>query len=143
MTTTATPEDSLRAAMADWEQALKARDLDRLFTHYAEDAVLYDVKPPFEHRGIPAIRQIWEDCLPCFPEQFDIESENLRFVAGQDVAFLHRLHRFTSPEDVHPITSMLLRVTVCFRREGDRWLVMHEHVSLPFDPSTGLVVAKP
>ena len=32
-----------------------------------------------------------------------------------------------------------MRVTVCYRRMGGEWRVVHEHVSLPFDPMTGQV----
>ena len=30
-----------------------------------------------------------------------------------------------------------MRVTVCFRRTGGRWLIAHEHFSVPFDMESG------
>lgn len=30
-----------------------------------------------------------------------------------------------------------MRITVCLHREDGAWRVLHEHVSVPFDPMTG------
>jgi ketosteroid isomerase-like protein len=30
-----------------------------------------------------------------------------------------------------------MRVTVCLRKKGGRWTVVHEHISAPFDPAGG------
>jgi ketosteroid isomerase-like protein len=36
-----------------------------------------------------------------------------------------------------------MRATACFRKIGGRWRVVHEHVSLPFDPETEKVAYIP
>lgn len=36
-----------------------------------------------------------------------------------------------------------MRVTACYRRIEGRWLAVHEHVSIPFDPMTGRAVMIP
>ena len=72
-------------------------------------------------------------------EAKDSEHRDLEIAVDGDLAFAHCLHH------VKPIGEDLpaghwFRVTVCYRRIDGRWRVVHEHVSVPFDPTTGKVV---
>ncbi len=127
-------EAEIRHMMHEWSRALEARDLDRLFRDYAPDAILYDAIPPYKTTGVDNIRQSWANCLPYFPETFQSEHRDIRIHVAGDTAFMHCVHHFvTTPAD-HPCGQTWLRVTVGYRKISGQWKVIHEHVSLPYNP---------
>ena len=133
-------ERAIRAMIAAWARALEAKDVDALTADYAPDALLYDVKPPYKVEGVAAIRQVWEQCLPYFPASFRSEHRDLTIAIGGDVAFCHGLHHIdVLGQPDHPAGRSWIRVTACYRRIDGRWRVVHEHVSIPFDCTTGQV----
>jgi PhnB protein len=134
------PEAEIRALIADWSRAIERRDLDGIVANYTEKTVLFDAIPPFRSVGKSAIRALWEQCLPYFPERFRSEHKDLAVEADGDVAFVHGLHRFIPEEVDHPAGMTNMRVTACYRRIDGRWTVAHEHVSVPFNPMTSKAV---
>jgi uncharacterized protein (TIGR02246 family) len=133
-------EAEIRRMIAAWSRALEAKDVDGLTKDYAPDAMLFDVKPPHKLTGAAAIRQVWQDCFPFFPAKFKSEHHDLRLTVGEDVAFVYGLHHI-QPIDppTHPAGQSWMRVTACYKKVNGRWLVAHEHVSMPFDCSTGQI----
>ena len=136
-------ETEIQQAIENWIAALRAKDLDRMMRDYDESAVLFDVKPPFQTKGAAAVRQVWEEALPCFPEKFDYERRDVRLIVGSDVAVAHWLFHLVGWPDEHPAAQMWMRATVVFRKVESRWLAVHEHVSLPFNPMNGMMVLSP
>ena len=53
-----------------------------------------------------------------------------------DVAFMHCLQRLINEETKEAAACGWVRVTVCYQRQQGVWRVVHEHVSVPFDPKT-------
>ena len=133
-------EAQLRELIADQSEAICAKDVDRIMSLYAAAVVAFDVKPPFRVGGADAWRKIWAECLPYFPDSFGIETRDLRLTVGADVALAHWLGRFTGMEPGHPAMQTWLRFTAGYQKVGGRWRVVHEHVSVPFDPHTGQAV---
>ena len=133
-------EAEIRALIDKWSHALEARDLDGLMLNYAPEVLLFDVKPPHEIRGARGYRGMWQATLPFFPKRFECERRELAVTVGGDVAFAHCLNRINPLGEGSRVGETWLRVTVCYRRIAGRWNVVHEHVSLPFDPMTGKAV---
>jgi uncharacterized protein (TIGR02246 family) len=133
-------EAELLALIDAWEEALRAKDIDRLLTNYAPNVVTYDVKPPYQLQGVAALRSMWQTCMPCFPQEFAIEKRDFHLAVSGEVAFAHYLFRFTGPEKDHPAMQTWMRVSIGYQRIGGQWQIVHEHVSVPFDPMTGQAV---
>lgn len=127
-------EAEIRRLIAAWSQALEAKDVVGLTADYVEDAVMYDAIPPYKTVGVAAIRQVWESCLPFFPEQFKSEHRDLVVHVDGDVALVHGLHHFVPTPADHPSGQTWMRITVGYRRIDGRWKVVHEHISIPFNP---------
>lgn len=141
-TETNRPDDEreIRQLIAEQAEAICAKNVPRIMACYAPDVVFFDVKPPFQIRGADDFRLIWEQCLPCFPDTFQIERRDLRVLVDGDLALAHWLFRFSGMEREHPAAQSWYRTSACYQRKRGRWQVVHEHVSVPFDPHTSLAV---
>jgi uncharacterized protein (TIGR02246 family) len=130
-------ETQFRQLIANQMSAVCAKDVERVMSHYAADVVAFDVKPPFQTQGANAWRRTWAACLPHFPDSFQIETRDLSLNVSGDLAVAHWLFRFTGMGENHAATQTWLRCTVAYRRTRGQWQIIHEHVSVPFDPHTG------
>jgi uncharacterized protein (TIGR02246 family) len=133
-------EAQIRQIIADTSSGICAKDIDQIMMHYAQDVIIFDVKPPFQTKGADAFRQMWEMCLPCFPDSFQIEMRDLKLTVSGDVAIAHWLFHFTGMEKDHPAAQMWMRITSGCQRKQGRWQIVHEHCSVPFDPETSQAV---
>jgi uncharacterized protein YndB with AHSA1/START domain/ketosteroid isomerase-like protein len=129
-------EADIRALATAWSRALEAKDLEGLMAGVGPDVLLFDCKPPYQINGVEGYRANWASCLPSFPAQMQSEHRDLSITVDGDVAFAHCLHHIAPIAEEHPCGQTWLRVTVCYRRIEGKWRVVHEHVSVPFDPMT-------
>jgi uncharacterized protein (TIGR02246 family) len=144
LSSTVTDESQIRSLIKAWSRALEARDIEAMTRHYVEDVVLFDAIAPYRTDGLAAYRAAWEQAFPCFPASFRSEHKDLQIHVAGDLAFCHGLHRFVVPDQPdHCCAQSWLRVTACYRKIDGQWKVVHEHVSLPFDPMTGQVSSIP
>lgn len=127
-------EAEIRHMMNEWSRALEAKDVAGLVQDYAPDAVLYDAIPPYKVVGADNIRQVWANCLPHFPEQFQSEHRDIQIHVAGDTAFAHCMHHFVPTPADHPSGQTWMRVTVGYRKFSGKWKVVHEHISIPFNP---------
>lgn len=132
---THTAEAQIRQLIRDQQRAICAKDVDQIMSRYTTEVILFDVKPPFQTKGKAAVRQLWQDSLPYFPDSFEMETRDLTIIVNADLATAHWLFRFTGTED-HPAMQTWMRATaVCQKNQGE-WQILHEHLSIPFDPET-------
>lgn len=129
-------EVTLRAMIAEWHRAFEQKDIPGLVKDYQSDVLLFDCKPPYKTEGKEAVKQLWEQCLPYFPDTFSVEKQEEKLVVDGNMAYLHALHRIRFPDNTHPACQTWLRVTVVYHKTDGAWKVAHEHVSIPFNPFT-------
>jgi hypothetical protein len=65
------------------------------------------------------------------------EDHDVRVQADGDVAFSHALSRVTGKLKSGAEVDMWFRTTLGLRRTGGRWLIMHNHGFVPFNPESG------
>lgn len=126
----------IRKLIADRDLALGRKDMDAYMAHYAPDVVIYDAIPPWKTRGTAAFHRTWEDCLPCFPDNFSIEMRDITIFVHGEIAAADWLWHFTGKEKDHPAMQSWMRNSTIFERKQDTWMIVHEHYSVPFDPNT-------
>jgi uncharacterized protein (TIGR02246 family) len=124
-------ESQIRGVIEDVAEALRAKDVDRYVSHYAEDIVLFDLAPPLEYAGLDALRKGLEEWFATFEGSIGIEIRNLRISVGNDTAFSHSLNHLTGERTTGEHTDVWFRSTLCFRKIEGKWLVVHEHSSVP------------
>jgi ketosteroid isomerase-like protein len=135
---TRTDDDAqIRGLLDDWVKAARAKDVDGIMATYAPDILAFDAIAQLQFKGAAAYRKHWEACIAMCPGPMLFEIHHLDVTAQDEVAFGHYLARCggTGPDGKEQIGWM--RATVCFRKTGRAWRIVHEHFSAPFDPESG------
>ena len=139
-TATATQDEAqIRECLNKWTQALHAKDLEALWALYAPDTVAFDLMPPSQVDATRYRKNLerWFAAMPAI----DYEIHDLRVVSGDDVAFSHNLSHIKATLANGGKADYWVRVTVGFQKRNGRWMVIHDHVSKPFDMQTGQAVS--
>jgi len=127
------PEDArIREQIEHWEKALRAKDIDGVVSHYATNVLTFDLAPPLQYRGADAYRKILEEWFPTFQGPIGYEIHDLTIATSGDIAFSHSLNHLSGKRTGGEDTAVWVRATVCYRKIDGKWLVAHEHVSVPF-----------
>jgi ketosteroid isomerase-like protein len=129
-------ESRIRQLMDGWVKALRAKDVNGLMSYYAPEILLFDLAPPLQYRGADVYRKNWEEWLTSFQGPVGYEIRDLSITAGDDVAFCHSLNRISGTRTNGDHTYVWVRATVGFRKIDGKWMVTHEHLSVPFDMET-------
>jgi uncharacterized protein (TIGR02246 family) len=125
-------ETQIRALIERWAHAVHAGDMEAVLADHSDDIVMFDVPPPSDGvRGIDAYRATWPPFFTWQVRGASFEIVSLDVTAGHDVAFAYALLRCGTQEELEKDPDNRLRLTIGLRREGDRWLVTHEHHSFP------------
>ena len=135
-TNKASHESEIRGLIDKWIEALRKKDVDAIMSFYAPDIRLFDIIPPLEHRGEGAYRKILEMCFPSFEGPLECEVRDLSITAGDDIAFSHGLYRFTGTMNGGKKLDMWARGTLCYRKVDGKWVITHDHHSVPIDMAT-------
>lgn len=133
---TTTRESEIRALLASRADAQQTKDIDRLMSFYAADAVYYDVVPPLQFTGTDEIRHNFLRWFDGYVGQISLETHDLTLVTGEDTAFAHMLHRDSGERKGGLQASIWVRESVCLQRTDGAWSITHEHISIPVDPTT-------
>ncbi|WP_281412360.1 nuclear transport factor 2 family protein [Rhizobium laguerreae] len=64
----------------------------------------------------------------------------MNIAINADVAFAHMLHQDKGNTNLSGPQEFWLRSTVCCQRANSKWLITHEHISLPVDFRSGTVL---
>jgi uncharacterized protein (TIGR02246 family) len=136
-----TAETEIGDLIHQWRQAILDHDHDRIATFYASDILAFDAVDSLQLKGREAYRNAWQrgfEHLKGGRIVFDLAE--VAVTAGEDVAFSTAMVRCggTSPDGKEQTGWM--RYTGCWRRQGGRWLVAHEHFSMPFAMADGNVM---
>ena len=137
--------DEIREVIESKAALLQKGDAKAVLSHYAPSFVEYSLAPPLRQPGDghdPAALEAWMATFEAPPRR---EVTRLEITTDGDVAFATSLDRLTAvPRGSTEPFSLWFRVTLGLRRIDGRWLVTHEHESVPFEmdgsfsASTGL-----
>ena len=132
----ASEEAQIRQRLASWAKTLRAKDVDGLMSHYAQEIVVFDLAPPLEFSGVVAYRKNWTEWFATFQGCIGYEIRDLNVTTAGDVAFCRSLNRITGKRTSGENSDTWVRATVGFRKIGGIWMVTHEHFSVPFNMET-------
>ena len=123
-------KDDVIALCRQLGRAHHDKDADAIAACYAPDAVIYSLAPPLAERGldrdgIAAWLATWDG-----PIRVDAQDSVLD-VAG-DLACVSGLNRMRGTKTDGEEVDLWFRTTMCFRRSGNGWRIVHDHSSVPF-----------
>ena len=130
-------EVQIRALIDDRLKAVRAKDINGAMSSSASDILSFDVIDPLQYVGLHALRKRLEGWFASFQGPIGHEICELNITAGNDVAFSHSLNRVIGTKTDGNKIDMYWRATGCYRKIDGKWMVTHEHNSVPFDPESG------
>ena len=118
--------------MDGWAKALRAKDLKGVMSVYAPEIMWFDLAPPLRYMGADAYRQNWEKWFSTWQGQIHYEIRDLSLTMGADVAFSASLNHISGTRTSGEKSDVWVRATVCYRKIDGKWMITHEHFSVPF-----------
>jgi uncharacterized protein (TIGR02246 family) len=124
-------ETQIRQLIDGWAKALRAKDINGVMSSYVPEILVFDIAPPLLYRGANAYRKNYEEWFATWPGPIGYEIRDPSITAGDGVAFSHSLNRIYGKRTDGEETDVWVRVTACFRKIDGKWLIAHEHISVP------------
>ncbi len=136
--TRAQDETDIKALEARVVAAIQAKDVNGIMANYAADSslVVFDAVPPRQYVGAAAYRKDWEDTFSMFPGALEAGISDLDVTVGGDVAFARSIQQFNATDKSGKPMRLTVRVTDGLKKTDGKWLIAHEHVSIPVDLAT-------
>lgn len=130
-------EHGIRDLVQARVEAVRAKDLDAIAETLAEDVESFNVLPPHRITGRDVVLEGTRAWFGAYPATIGYEVHDLQVSADGDVGFCAFVYRVTGTLGSGDDVDMWVRATLgCERRDG-RWVVTHDHESVPWDPQTG------
>lgn len=123
----------LRALFEEWFRASERKDLDGSMSPVAEDVISYEHDAPLAYEGVDSMRAVCKAGFDHMPDGFRWEVPDLKVIIRGDVAVTWGLNRMYGPG-----VDTWSRGTRIFRKVDSGWQMIHQHVSFPYDPATGI-----
>ena len=130
-------EAGIRARLDQWATGLRAKDIDAIMAAHAPDLLSFDCHSQLRLKGAQAYRTHLEACLPCMQGPMMFEMHDLEITAQGDLGFCPFLARCGATGAHGDEHVSWLRATVCLRNTNGEWMIVHGHLSAPFDPESG------
>jgi ketosteroid isomerase-like protein len=119
------------------EKAIRAKDLNSIMALYDADVIAYDIAPPLQYVGAAAYRKTWDGFLQMYNGPLDVEFRDLRLSFSGDLAVSYSLERISGTLKDGKHSDLWFRVSDVYSKKNGKWLIVHEHVSVPIDFATG------
>jgi ketosteroid isomerase-like protein len=129
-------ESQIRRLIDDRVKAVRAHDTKGAMSSTAADILSFDVVDPLQYAG-DASRKRSGEWFSSFEGPIGYEVRDLSVTSGDDVAFSHSLNRFSGTKTDGAKVDMWVRATTCFCKNDGKWMITHEHMSVPFDVESG------
>jgi ketosteroid isomerase-like protein len=130
----------LKALFEMRAEEIRAKDIAGLMSLYAPDVVYFDLVPPLRYVGAAALRERFKDWFAKWQSSIGQETHDLNVTSDGSVAAAFMLLRTSGTLRDGRKVGYWVRVSNACRRIDGRWLITHEHVSLPVDMKTANAV---
>lgn len=129
----------IKALEQRYVSAVNAKDIKAIMACYVPDEslVVFDVVPPRQYVGAKAYQKDWEELFAAYPGPADMEMSELSVMTEGSLGYGHNIQKSTLTDKEGKKMPLLLRVSNGYRKVNGKWLISHEHVSVPVDLATG------
>jgi len=132
-------EQEIRALEDRFVAAVKAKDVEAIMRSYAPGTELFvfDVTPPRQYVGFDAYKKDWQEFFAGFPGPIDtFELSDLSVTTEGKLGYGHSIQHMVATNKDGSKMDFTVRVTDCYRKIDGKWLITHEHISVPVDLAT-------
>jgi ketosteroid isomerase-like protein len=130
-------QSEIRALFDSRSEAIRIKDIDRLMSLYSPDIVYFDLVPPLQYAGSAALRRRFSQWFDGWKNSIGQDIRDLNIVANGDIAAAYMLIRASGTRKNGHEVGYWVRATNCCQRSNHRWLITHEHISMPVDFESG------
>jgi ketosteroid isomerase-like protein len=130
-------EAQIKALEARFAAAVSASDVDAIMKCYAPDVFVFDVVPPRQYVGAAAYRADWTALFAGFAGPVKFEVTDLVASADGTIGYSRSIQHLSGKNPKGGAIDTTVRVTDVYPKQGDTWLIVQEHVSVPVDLDTG------
>lgn len=125
----------IKTLLEDRSEAIRNKNLDQLMACYSADVIYFDI--PGQYIGSAALRGRFTDWFSSYKDEIMQEISDLNVEVSGDIAITSMLIQSGGTLKNGQTVGLGVRTTSCYQRLSGKWLITHEHVSLPVDLKTG------
>ncbi len=125
-------ETQIQQLIEGWAKALRAKDVDGVMSTCAPDILWFNLAPPLQYLRADGYRKNREEWFATWQGSIGFEIRDLILTVSDGVAFSHGLNRIHGTRTNGKRSDVWVRQTLGFRKIGGKWLITHEHESVPF-----------
>jgi uncharacterized protein (TIGR02246 family) len=140
MTTDAAKQE-VRDLIDERVAAVARRDAEALAGQQAGDVLAFNVLPPLRLHGADQVAPQIEAWFDAYARGPGYEVRDLRVDADGDLGYCAFLYHVTGSLQSGEVSMWVRATLVCCKRDG-RWVVVHDHESIPWDLETGHGLAR-
>ena len=133
-------ETHIDKQITNFIKAFRAKDVDLMMSLFSPEMVSFDIIPPLQYAGSDVYRKVWQETFALFQDPVNIEIRDLHIITDENVAFSYCFLRLNATMVNGDKIDYWERLTCCFQKVNNEWLIIHEHVSLPTDLKSGKAV---
>ena len=126
-------ETAIRRLDDELTLALRERNIERRLACYTPDTEVVHPMSGLEQHGLDALRKAQEWFFATVTGPVEREVLEFRLRVDESVAFSHGVVRVRGTLTTGEPLDSVARVTTGYRAVADRWLIDHEHASVPVD----------
>ncbi|MBB5216941.1 ketosteroid isomerase-like protein/uncharacterized glyoxalase superfamily protein PhnB [Parapusillimonas granuli] len=128
-----TARGEVERTMKTWVGALGRGDVQAIMAHYADEVLAFDAVQALQFKGAQAYGAHWKACMEMCPGPMIFQLRDPVIHVAGDFACAYGLIRCGMVDEQGKEQASWMRMTSVYRRQGDKWLIEHEHFSAPFD----------
>ena len=134
------PDDKaqITALENQFAAAVRVRDVDAIMKVYEPDegVFVFDLVPPRQYVGAAAYRKDWAGFIGGFKGKVSFTISDLSITTADTLAYSHSIQKIAGTDAKGKPFTNVVRVTDVYKKSAGKWLIVHEHVSVPVDPDT-------
>lgn len=131
----------IEALFQQYVKAFNAKDTNGIMALYSsKDLFVFDVVPPREYPSWDAYKKDFEGLFAAFPGPVENKLSDLSIMTAGSMAYAHNIQTVAFTAKDGSKVNLVVRVSDVLRKVNGKWLIVHEHVSVPVDLATGKAV---
>lgn len=132
--------EEIQALHKRWFAATVDKDIDGLMKEIAHDIVSYEHEIPLQYTGVDNVRKVCLNGLESAPGTVTWTVPDMKVTTSGDLAVVWGLNQMTHEAADGQVSRSWSRGTRVFQRRDGQWLLVHQHVSFPYNRDTGAAV---